>query len=226
MSEHLNNILALVERPVKQMLFSYWELFCKKNLLDTGKLLKTNIFRISSEYRDFGEMVTSNKDLLNDKIQRESLLFMPDKTNTMRLIIPIVWKKVEGQEEPVRTPVLKTEDAKKEDGEIEIWEMYLETIPADKPWDLELIESFGAWKPKINEQVGQLISMCRFAFQQLHNIHSKNKITVLATLKLVVNAENLSLRLVDSKFPDYQHPTALGVVIRKLNDKELEEVEF
>ena len=93
----------------------------------------------------------------------------------------------------------------------ELWNLKLDIVDANKKWDETPFTTFGEQAKGIKQHIGNMFMMCRFV---LDCLKAKNK--ELSTLSLDIDPENITIKLKDSRFPNYEHTQRIGHVLTKV----------
>jgi hypothetical protein len=171
---------ALVERPVKELIRSYLSLFRKKNLLEICEQLRVSRKKIPTAYLSFTELLS-----LAERETELSEFLIPESLLVL----------------PKQTENLRFET---EAGWILIW---LSLSSASQPWQEELFQRFqNSEIREIKTQIGKLMSSVHPYFAELKNQYPE----LLDSVSLEIDPSNVTVRISDQNFPNYEHPVRIG----------------
>ena len=88
----------------------------------------------------------------------------------------------------------------------------LDLVPFNIIWDESLFDPFRDQVNAVKKQIGDMISMVPFVFDCLKQ---QNK-DLLSTITLKIETGNLTIRVVDSRFPQYNHAKRISFIIEKV----------
>lgn len=200
-NQQISICFGVAERPIKLLLLSYFRRFASQNVVGMCRDLKTNVARIPKDYIQMGDMSMIIDELPKEFLQHDSIYKVPPRTSEAQL-----------RKDP---PPLETNE---NPGPPTFWLLYFDLVAHDKPWDTALVDSFGESSKQLKGTLGEMIMRARMVFNVLKKVNKE-----FVTLELEVDPANLTLYLVDSRFPNYKHAQRIGMIFRQIPLEEVPE---
>ena len=170
------------------------ELPIKKLLISYFSIfLKENLLDICEEHNVPSSRIPKNYVLLADMIKLIQNNELPASliSNNSLLKLPTV------------QDTIKITDKNEK-----LYHLYVVLVDKNKKWDDAIFKPFGEDTAEIKKEVGGIMTIAMVAFNYLQTLHSE-----LKTLSLVIDPENVTMRLVDNLIPTYDHTTRISFTI-------------
>lgn len=182
---------GIAERPVKLLLNSYFALFKKSDLLDVCEKMGISTKKIPLSYSKHGELagLVASGELPTSFLQHDSLLKVPPKSGEINFT------------------------TKFEDKENKTYALSLDIVSNTLEWNEELFAPFGDDVKTVKGFIGRMMNMSHYVFACLKKCNPE-----LETIILEADSKNVTLKIKDSRVPNYDHPKRIGF---KISEAEL-----
>lgn len=176
----------MAEKPVKTLLHTYFKLFSTNNLLNICEKLQVSTKKIPEKYTEFGDFVNL---IENNKIAN---IFL---TNDSILKVP---------------PEAGNMEFLKKDSE-DIYLLSLDLVSFNKEWDDNIFSVFDEETTiKIKKYIGNIMNMVHYVFMYFKKDNSE-----LEHIILEACVDNVTIRIKDTNFPNYDHNTRISFKLLK-----------